>query len=56
LLDVDGFLSPYGMGDPPDGFTEYHRFFGEEPVPVNPAHGAWITDAGRVLDITWAIG
>jgi hypothetical protein len=53
LLDVDGVLNPYPP-DPPVGFTDHYLFPGEEPVRVNPAHGAWITEAGEILDIAWA--
>jgi hypothetical protein len=56
LLDVDGVLSPYGTPLPPAGYTEHHLFPGEEPVRVNPAHGAWITETSAVLDIAWATG
>jgi hypothetical protein len=54
LLDVDGVINPYGTPLPPAGYGEHHLFPGEEPVRVNPAHGAWITEAGAVLDIAWA--
>src|SRR2546423_14026266 len=54
LLDIDGVLNPYGTPDPPTGFTEHHLFPGEEPIRINPAHGAWITAASDVLDIAWA--
>jgi hypothetical protein len=53
LLDVDGVINPYGP-EPPAGYTEYDFFPGEEAIRVNPAHGAWITAAGVVLDIAWA--
>jgi hypothetical protein len=54
LLDVDGVLNPYGTPQPPAGYTEHDLFPGEEPVRVNPVHGAWIAEAGAVLDIAWA--
>jgi hypothetical protein len=54
LLDVDGVINPYGTPEPPVGFTDHHLFPGEEPVRVNPTHGAWITEAGKVVDIAWA--
>ncbi|MGC5286816.1 HAD domain-containing protein [Micromonospora sp. DT231] len=55
LLDVDGVLNPYGTTQPPAGYTEHHLFpEDEEPVRVNPTHGAWITEASTVLDIAWA--
>jgi len=56
LLDVDGVLNPYGTDRPPAGYIEHDLFPGEEPVRVNPAHGAWITEASTVLDIAWATG
>jgi len=55
LLDVDGVLNPYGTARPPAGYTEHHLFpQDDEPVRVNPAHGAWITEARTVLDVAWA--
>lgn len=54
LLDVDGVLNPYGTSQPPAGYTEHHPFPDEEPVRVNSAHGAWITEASTVLDVAWA--
>ncbi|MGW3853323.1 HAD domain-containing protein [Micromonospora arida] len=54
LLDVDGVLNPYGTPQPPSGYTEHHLFPGEEPVRINPDHGAWIIEASTILDVTWA--
>ncbi|WP_030490616.1 HAD domain-containing protein [Micromonospora chokoriensis] len=54
LLDVDGVLNPYGTSQPPAGYAEHHLFPGEDPVRVNPTHGAWISEASAVLDIAWA--
>ncbi|SCL31398.1 hypothetical protein GA0074692_3105 [Micromonospora pallida] len=54
LLDIDGVLNPYGAPDPPVGFTDHHLFPGEAPIRVNPAHGAWLSAAGEVLDVAWA--
>ncbi|MFB4318523.1 HAD domain-containing protein [Actinomadura sp. 21ATH] len=54
FLDVDGVLNPYGYSRRPPGFNEHHLFPGEEPVLLNPAHGAWITELTRVYDVTWA--
>ncbi|MET8040516.1 HAD domain-containing protein [Micromonospora sp. NPDC005215] len=54
LLDIDGVLSPYGTPHPPVGYSAHALFPGEEAVRVNPAHGAWITEASTVLDIAWA--
>jgi HAD domain in Swiss Army Knife RNA repair proteins len=54
LLDVDGVLNPYGTALPPAGYAPHDLFPDEEPVLVNPAHGAWITEASTVLDIAWA--
>lgn len=55
LLDIDGVLNPYGTTQPPAGYTEHHLFpQDEEPVRVNPAHGAWITEVSLVLDLAWA--
>lgn len=42
FLDVDGVLNPYGGLRDPGRFTAHHLFPGEEPVLVDPAHGALI--------------
>jgi hypothetical protein len=54
LLDIDGVLNPYGVSEPSAGYSDHHLFPGEEPVRVNPLHGAWLTEARSVLDIAWA--
>lgn len=55
LLDVDGVLNPYGFSRRPAGFTEHHLFpDDDEPVLVNPEHGAWIGELTRTCDVTWA--
>lgn len=54
LLDVDGVLNPYGAARPPAGYADHDLFAGEEPVRVNPLHGAWIAQAGSILDVAWA--
>lgn len=54
LLDIDGVLNPYGASHPPHGYTDHQLFPSEEPVRVNPVHGAWITEAGTVLQPAWA--
>jgi hypothetical protein len=56
LLDVDGVLNPFGGDGCPAGFTEHDLFPGEEPVRINPDHGAWITELSRVFEVTWATG
>lgn len=56
MLDVDGVLNPFGPPHPPVGFSDHHLFRGEDPVRVNPAHGAWITETSGVIDIAWASG
>jgi hypothetical protein len=47
---LTGVLNPFG----PAGFAEHDLFPGEEPVRVNPGHGAWITELLAAFDIIWA--
>lgn len=55
FLDVDGVLNPYGTVEPPPGYTEHHLFpQDDEPVRVNPTHGAWISEARTVVAVAWA--
>lgn len=54
FLDVDGVLNPYGWRSRPAGFTEHQLFPGEEPVLINPGHGAWITELTSVCEVIWA--
>jgi hypothetical protein len=54
LLDVDGVLNTYGEHDLPTGWTEHDLFPGEEPVRLNLAHGAWITEVREIVDVAWA--
>lgn len=54
LLDVDGVLNPFDAVRCPSGFAEHDLFPDEEPVRVNPGHGAWITELGDVYDVAWA--
>lgn len=53
FLDVDGVLNPFGPACPA-GFAEHCLFPGEEPVRVNPGHGAWIAELLGAFDVIWA--
>jgi hypothetical protein len=54
LLDVDGVLNTYGRHDLPAGWSEHDLFPGEEPVRLHLAHGGWITEMRRGVDVAWA--
>jgi hypothetical protein len=54
FLDVDGVLNPYGYRHRPPGYTEHMLFPAEEPVLVNPEHGAWITELASACELIWA--
>ncbi|WP_329110739.1 hypothetical protein OG792_17010 [Micromonospora sp. NBC_01699] len=53
FLDVDGVLNPFD-GPCPAGFVEHDLFPGEEPIRIDPGHGAWITELAETFDVTWA--
>jgi hypothetical protein len=48
-----GVLNPFGPVCPA-GFAEHCLFPGEEPVRVNPGHGAWIAELLGAFDVIWA--
>lgn len=54
FLDVDGMLNPYGDLRDPARFTAHCLFPGEEPVLVDPAHGALIGRLSGVFEVVWA--
>ena len=55
LLDVDGVLNIYGAVARPPGFTDHDLFpSDDEPVRLNLAHGAWISEMLATVDIAWA--
>jgi hypothetical protein len=54
FLDVDGVLNPYGAIRDPARFTAHHLFPGEEPVLIDPAHGALIDQLRGMFDVVWA--